>query len=63
MKKKILRLIPMVVIMLCALVVLSACSGKVNLDDPENITYNGTTISWDSVENASGYTISINDIF
>lgn len=60
MKKKILRLIPIVVIMLCALVAFSSCSGKVNLDDPKNITYNGTTISWDSVENASGYTISIN---
>lgn len=58
MKKKILTLSLVLVMVSCALIILSGCG--VELTDPQNIKYNGTTISWDSVENATGYTVSIN---
>ena len=60
MKKKILKIVPLVVLALCTMLILASCGG-LNLDDPKNIRYNGTTITWDSVKDASGYTVSIND--
>ncbi len=59
MKNKFFAISLVLVMAFCALFVLSSC-GKIELSDPKNIKYNGTTISWDSVENASGYTVSIN---
>ena len=38
-----------------------ACGTALELTKPENVKYDGTTISWKQVENADYYTVSIND--
>ena len=38
-----------------------ACGGSLELEKPKNVKYDGTTISWNKVENAEHYTVSIND--
>lgn len=60
MKKKAISILFMVVMILCT-VVLSACDSPIELDAPANIRYDGKTITWDAVENANEYTVSIND--
>ena len=62
MKKKLL-------IVLCALCVIIAsfvfagckASKALTLADPENVQYDGTTITWNAVENAGKYTVRIDD--
>lgn len=38
-----------------------ACGGNLELSKPDNVKYDGTTISWNQVENADHYLVSIND--
>ncbi len=38
-----------------------ACGTSLELTKPDNVKYNGATISWNTVENADYYTISINE--
>ena len=39
---------------------LVAC-GALSLDKPENVSYDGTTITWNAVDNADKYTVQINE--
>ena len=57
MKRKFIALSFALVLTLCALFVLSC---GVELTDPQNVRYDGKTITWDSVEDATKYFISIN---
>ena len=59
MKKKLLLFLA-ATLLLTALC-LTACSKGSELKAPENIRYDGTTITWDAVENAESYIIQIGD--
>lgn len=39
----------------------AACGSDIVLSAPDNIRYDGTTITWNAVENADGYTVRINE--
>lgn len=60
MKRKILSilLVMLLAVMATALV---ACDSPIELDKPANVRYDGSTITWDAVENASSYTVAINE--
>lgn len=60
--KKRNKIIVLTFVLLSALSCLIACGGKpkaVKLQVPENLQINGTTLTWDAVENASGYTVNV----
>ena len=60
--KKRNKIIVLTFVLLSALSCLIACGGKpkaVKLQVPENLQINGTTLIWDAVENASGYTVNV----
>lgn len=58
MKNKKLILVVAVFVML--VIVLAGCNKYISLDAPSNITYDGTTIRWNAIDNADGYTLQIN---
>lgn len=55
------NLIMVLVIALLAFVTIACGGGSIELEKPKNVKYDGTTISWNKVENAEYYTVSIND--
>lgn len=61
--KKRNKIIVLTFVLLSALSCLIACGGKPKaveqLQAPENLQINGTTLTWDAVENASGYTVNV----
>ena len=60
--KKCNKIIVLTFILLSALSCLIASGGKpkaAKLQVPENLQINGTTLTWDAVENASGYTVNV----
>lgn len=60
--KKRNKIMVLTFVLLSALSCLIACGGKpkaVKLQVPENLQINGTTLTWDAVENASGYTVNV----
>ena len=60
--KKRNKIIVLTFILLSALLCLIACGSKpkaVKLQAPDNLQISGTTLTWDAVENASGYTVNI----
>ncbi len=60
--KKRNKIIVFTFVLLSALSCLIACGGNpkaVKLQVPENLQINGTTLTWDAVENASGYTVNV----
>lgn len=60
--KKRNKIMVLTFVLLSALSCLIACGGKpkaVKLQVPENLQINGTTLIWDAVENASGYTVNV----
>ena len=60
--KKRNKIIVLTFVLLSALLCLIACGGKpkaVELQVPENLQINGTTLTWNAVENASGYTVNV----
>ncbi len=60
--KKRNKIIFLTFILLSALLCLIACGGTseaVKLQAPDNLQISGTTLTWDEVENASGYIVSI----
>ncbi|MBE6601436.1 MAG: hypothetical protein E7637_02880 [Ruminococcaceae bacterium] len=59
MKKKLLLFL--VATLLLSAMCLVACSKGVELKAPTNIRYDGTTITWDAVENAENYVVKIGD--
>lgn len=67
MKKKLwLSLIIVFVVMICGCFI-AACGGaddlvnQLNLTAPQNVRYDGATISWSPVEDAGSYSVKIND--
>ena len=60
--KKLNKIMVLTFVLLSALSCLIACGGKpkeVKLQVPDNLQINGTTLTWDTVENASGYTVNV----
>ncbi len=60
--KKRNKIIVLTFVLLSALLCLIACGSKpeaVKLQAPDNLQISGTTLTWDAVENASGYTVNI----
>lgn len=60
--KKRNKIMVLTFVLLSALSCLIACGGKpkeVKLQVPDNLQINGTTLIWDAVENASGYTVNV----
>ncbi len=56
------KIIALIFILALALTAFAACSGgteSVRLSTPVNLQINGTTLTWDEVENASGYMVNI----
>ncbi len=60
MKKRILVLCA-VLLLATALFVSCGGNGKKDLTAPQNVRYDGTTLTWDEVENADYYQVQIND--
>ena len=58
--KKNLALLLLATLLLTALV-FTSCSKGVELTAPQNIRYDGTTITWDPVENAEEYSVKIGE--
>ncbi len=58
MKRKVIAILLAVVVLSIMTIVLCSCSGGL-LDTPENINYNGSTITWDAVEGAEYYLITV----
>lgn len=56
--KNIFRNIVLVVVIFLNLIFISSC-GKIELESPQNVLYDGTKITWDEVENADYYMVSI----
>ena len=65
-KKRRNRIITLMIIMALALTVgFAACggeSGKIELQTPTNIRMDGTLLTWDKVENADGYMVSVDGV-
>ena len=63
MKRKIVLSLLAVFLIAAAVVGISGCSKvkEVLLEAPENITYDGTYITWDKVKDAEYYTVQINE--
>lgn len=62
MKRKLLITIVLSIIAAVSIAALVGCnSSALQLSDPENVKYDGTTITWNAVENADSYSIKIND--
>ena len=60
--KKRNKIIVLTFVLLSALLCLIACGPKpeaVKLQAPDNLQISGTTLTWDAVENASGYTVNV----
>lgn len=60
MKKKILTGLLFLLCITLSLLTLASCEDAAPAK-PENLRYDGATISWDAVENAGKYTVRIND--
>lgn len=60
MKKTVLNGLLFFLCLTLSLLTFAAC-GEVELAKPENLRYDGSTISWNAVENAEKYTVQIND--
>lgn len=60
MKRKYCVISILAVLVLTVSLVFAACN-KLELSDPENIKYDGATITWNAVENADSYVVRIND--
>ena len=60
MKKKLISVLLVSLLILC-MMSLSACDSPIELEAPTNICYDGKTITWNAVENADSYTVSIDD--
>ena len=56
--KKVRGFIIIVSLLLVGVILLTACTAK--LGTPANLRVDGTTLKWDSVENAASYIVSIN---
>lgn len=59
MKKKVLLVVFLGMLVSLLVVTITGCSSLEN--NPENLQYDGATISWNAVENADSYTVRIND--
>ncbi len=59
-KRKIVLMILTVFTTIFAVTGLTACGG-ISLEAPTNIKYDGEYITWDAVENATGYTVQIGE--
>lgn len=60
MKKTVLTGLLFLLCLMLSLLTFAAC-GELELAKPENLRYDGSTISWNAVENAEKYTVQIND--
>ena len=60
MNRKLISMLLVAMLILC-MVSLAACESPIELDAPSNIRYDGKTITWNAVENADSYTVSIDD--
>lgn len=60
--KRALLILLLVLTLAVTVVTMSACAGgsPLSLDSPTNICYDGTTITWNAVDKADSYTVSIN---
>ena len=58
---KFLRLLLVLTVLSLGVLAFTACEGGTKLTAPTNIKYDGTTITWNVVEGATGYTVKIND--
>ncbi len=61
MKSRKFTLILATVLLLMATVLFTACDAKTKLTAPQDISYDGTVLTWPAVENADSYTVKIND--
>ena len=62
MKTRKYALLLMTVLLLMTTALFTACTaGQGNLSAPQNISYDGTILTWSPVENADSYTVKIND--
>ncbi len=61
MKKRFSVILYSILLLAAATVMTMTGCSQLELAAPENVTYNGTTISWNAVENASSYTVRINE--
>lgn len=60
MKKKVLLVVFLGMLVSLLVVAITGCS-SIEPSNPENLQYDGATISWNAVENADSYTVRIND--
>ena len=61
MKKKFLGILFSVVMLIASLLFISCGGDSFKLGKPENVSYDGMTITWNKVEKADKYTVRIND--
>lgn len=61
MKRKISLAVTLALVMLLGVLSLAACGESLQLANPENVKYDGSTITWKAVENADKYTVCIDD--
>ena len=51
-----------IILSVCSVMFVSACGGKaLQLSAPTNLAYDGEKFTWDTVKDAEGYTVQIND--
>ncbi len=64
-KRKILATVLLSILMLFALLTMSACGGDIDevlsLDAPQNLRYSGSSVTWDAVSGAAKYVVKINE--
>lgn len=59
--KKFLFTVPCLILFLICLLSLTGCGAKEKLDAPNTFSIEGSTLSWESVSNATDYIVRIND--